>query len=347
MKIFLALAVAAFAQSATVRQLHVRFVETVDNAAKQKVLDELARTAPVSQYDVEALYDLFMRFPDDAVRNPTLESLQLMSPSNIGAEPLVLRCLADQEADSVLFGLKAALRLRTPAALPLVKKIAGRKFKQPTATDAAIIAERNAWWAQYEALSVLAQWEGEEALPLIRKKAREAAGVARLLGTHFWKQELPEIIEWSRGGTADRARAYAAAVAPAPSAALRASREPMLTAVRDVRADGELRHQLALKVGASSLPEEVPSLLKEYEAAPDDFTKKLWAAAVFATRDQQAVPLLKRFAQEDPQPLVRLGARFQLRDLLPPADYRPVLEWAAKSEPDRQNRELAERELKQ
>jgi hypothetical protein len=346
MKMLLILAVAAFAQTASVRQLHVRFVETVDNAAKQKVLDELARTPPVTQYDVEALYDLFMRFQDDSVRSAALASLQLMSPGNIGAEPLVLRCLGDQEADSMLFGLKAALRLRTPAALPLVKKIAERRFKQPTAMDAAVIAERNAWWAQYEALAVLAQWEGEEALPLIRKKSREAAGVARLLGTYFWQQELPEIVAWSRGGSSDKARAYAAAVAPAPGAALRASREPMMAVVRDVHADGELRHQLALKIGASSAPEEIGALLREYESASDDFTKKLWAAAAFVTRDPQVVPLLTKFSREDPQPLVRLGARFQLRDMLPPSDYRAVLEWAAKNEPDAQNRELAARELK-
>ena len=329
------------------RELHVRFIETVDPAAKQNILNELARTPPATLYDAEALYDLFMRFPDDPVRKATLDSLQLMSPGAVDIEPLLLRCLKDEEPDSVLFGLKGALRLRPAAALPLIKKIANRKFRYKAVTDAPLMTERNAWWAQYEALAVLAQWQGAEALPLIRRKTGEAGGVAQLLGLFFWKESLPQIVEWTEGSSKNKARAYQALAAATPTPSLRATREAMLKLLRDPKADGELRHQVAVKIGLSSIPEEVSSLLKEYETTADDYAKKLFAAAAFASRDPQILPLLTRFAKEDPQPLVRAGARVQLKDMLPPADYRPLIEWAARNDPDPQNRELADKEMKQ
>ena len=69
------------------------------------------------------------------------------------------------------------------------------------------------------------------------------------------------------------------------------------------------------------------------------------AAALFSSRDPQVAPLLLRFAKEDPQPAIRTGARLQLKDMLPATDYRALLEWAAKNEPDAENRDLALREL--
>lgn len=346
LSLFAAAALAQYPAPPTAHALYEKFIETVDAGAKAKVLEDLARTPATNSADVQGLYDMYMRFPDERVRRAALGSLQLMSPAAVSAEPLITRCLGDSELDSVLFGLKGALRLRSASLLPLVKKIAGRKFRHQTPADAAAVTERNAWWVQYEAVAVLAQWQGPEALPLARRKAAEAAGVARVLGQHYWEETLSDSLEWTRGDARERARAYEALDAPAPLPALRNTRETMMKFVADRAADAEARHKLALKIGASSKPEEVPALLAAHEAAADEYTKKIWAAAAFATHDPQIVPLLTRYAKENAEPLVRLGARIQLKDMLPPSEYRALLEWAAKSESDPQNRELAEKELK-
>lgn len=330
----------------TVHELRDAFVEAVENDRKRQALQELSRTPPESLADIEALYDLFMRFPDDSSRAAALASLQLLSPGAEAAEPLVMRYLEEPEPASVMFGLKAALRLRSRSALPLVVKIAQRKFKTRAANDAFIGSERDSWWTQYEALAALAQWQGEEALPLLIKKADEAPAVAKIMATFLWPQSLDRIAAWSGGKKEiDRQKAAAALDAPVPLSIMRATRERMLAFVRDPKAPAELRHQLALKAGACSTPEEVTALLKEREAAKDPATKRLLAAALFASRDPQIAPLLVQFAKEDPEIGVRAGARVQLRDMLPPADYRALVEWAAKNDPDAGNRELAKREL--
>jgi hypothetical protein len=330
----------------TVHDLRDAFVEAVDNDRKRQVLKEISQTPPTSLLDVEALYDLFMRFPDEMSRSAALDSLQLLSPDAEAAEPLVIRYLEEKEPASVMFGIKAALRLRSRSALPIVKQIAEQKFKTKAANDAFVGSERDTWWTQYEALAALAQWQGEEALPLLKKKANEAPNVAKLMGTFMWPQSLDQIAAWSLSKKEnDQNKAASALDAAVPLSVLRATRERMLAYVRDPKAAPELRHQLALKAGACSTPEEVGQLLKEHAAASNAETKRLLAAALFASRDPQVAPLLLTFAKEDPAIAVRAGARVQLRDMLPPAEYRALVEWAAKNDPDAGNRELARREL--
>lgn len=332
---------------ATARQLRDEFVECVDVSCKQRALDRLARTPPTGLNDVLALYDLFMRFPEDPARQAALDSLQLMSPTLQEAEPLLLRFLQEEEPASVLFGIKGALRLRSAQALPLLNALAKAKFKHASAGDASTITERNRWWVQYEALSALAQWQRKDALPLLIKKSKEAPAVARLIGLYLWPDALPLAVEWSKGSESDKARASAALEAPTPLGVLRGTREALEKLVLDPKADAELRHSLAIKLGLSSTPEEIGALLKKYDETKDAQTQRLIAAALFASRDPQIVPLLVRFSKEDPQPGVRAGARVQLKDMMPPAEYKAVLEWAAKSDPDPENRAAAERELKQ
>ena len=329
----------------SVRELRDAFVESVETDKKRQALARLAQTPPQSLGDVEALYDLFMRFPDETVRAATLDSLNRLTPAAQAAEPLVLRYIAQEEPESKLFGIKAAVKLHSTAAVPSIRKIAQRKFAQARADEAARPSDRNAWWTQYEALAALAQLEGEKALPLLEKKAKEAPPVARLMAMYLWPRSLPKVAAWSGAGAREQAMAAAALDAPIPLSALRATREKMLALVRDPKAPPELRHQLALRVGTSSTPEEVGALVKEQDAAADPALKRLLAAAIFASRDSQAAPLLLKYAKEDPQPGVRAGARLQLRDLLPPAEYRSLLEWAAQSDPDPENRETAKREL--
>lgn len=329
----------------SVRELRDAFVEAVDTDKKRRALARLAETPPQSLGDVEALYDLFMRFPDETVRSSALDSLNRLTPAAQAAEPLVLRYIAQDEPESELFGIKAAVRLRSTAAVPSIRKIAQRKFAQARADEAARPSDRNAWWAQYEALAALAQLDGANALPLLEKKAKEAPPVARLMAMYLWPQSLPKVASWAGGGAREQSLAAAALDAPIPLSALRATREKMLALVRDPKAPPELRHQLALRAGTSSTPEEVAALVKEQGAAADPAVKRLLAAAIFASRDPQAAPLLLKYAKEDPQPGVRAGARVQLRDMLSPADYRALVDWAAHSDPDPENREAAKREL--
>ncbi|MDE2038854.1 MAG: hypothetical protein KGO96_11775 [Elusimicrobia bacterium] len=331
--------------AASVRDLHDAFIEAVSDSSKAAILRRLSTTVPRDAGDLEALFDLFMRFPDRLVRDAAFESLTLMQPdSGAQADPLLLRYLDQNDPDSQLFGVRAALQLRSAAALPLVRRIAERKFRASSA-DEGLPAERNAWWTQYEALSALAQWEGAPALPLLKRKADEAPRIARIIGTYLWQPALSQIARWARGGVAARAEAEAALGAPTPLPALRATREAMLGYLHNRRAPFELRRRLAFKIGESSTPEEVAQLLKDYAAEKDAKTRRLIAAALFSSRDQQIVPLLLNFAKSDPEPGVRAGARVQLKDMLPAGQYQALLQWAAANDPDPANREMAKREL--
>jgi hypothetical protein len=327
---------------ASVKRLHDDFVEAVEEAPREPLLERLSRTQPVSQADIDALYDLWMRFTDKRVRGSALASLSLMNPSSPYLEPLFERYLNQPEPESKLFGIKGALRLKAGKALPAVRALAAKKFAQKEAADGPLEAERNAWWVQYEALGALAQWRPDEALPLLIKKSGEAPSVARLIGTHLWAQAQPQILKWAASSEpADRERAQRALEAPAPTAALRATRAAMLAALSDAKAPAELRHQFAVKVGVSSTPAEVDQLLKAHADAADPQTKLYFATALFSTRDKRAVPVLEEYAKGSPDANVRLGALIQLKDMLPPAEFRKLSDWFEKNDPDETNRAAA------
>src|SRR5436309_1127799 len=61
----------------SVGQLHEQFIESSDEAEKAKILSRLTRTPPESAREVQALFDLFMRFPQTDVRDAALNSLAL------------------------------------------------------------------------------------------------------------------------------------------------------------------------------------------------------------------------------------------------------------------------------
>lgn len=332
--------------AASIPQLKAVFIESTDDKAKVRALSELARTAPASANDVESLYDLFMRFPIDEVRGPVLGSLERLRPDVPGTETLLLRSLDDDDPASELFGLKGAETIQLKDAVPFVRKIAQRKFKYSTLEKAVTVDDRNRWSVQFEALAALAQLQGGRAVPLLEKKAQEAPQVARLMAEYAWPQALPTLVRWYSGSTEERLRAIEGLDADVAPAQLQPARARMLEIVGDEKADPELRHRLAAKVGLCSTHDEVTALLKSHDAAADPYTKRLYAAAAFASRDAQVVPLLVKFAKEDPTPNVRAGALVQLKEMLPAADYRAVLEWAAKNDPDQDNREVAQKELK-
>jgi hypothetical protein len=311
----------------SVAVLKERFLGATEENDRAKFLNQMARTAPVSAQDVSSLFDLFSRFPDPVLRQRVMESLSHLQPENPQLEPLFTTYLRQGEPESQLFGINGAFRLRSREALPLVRKIAEHKFAAPSAASINALSERNEWWTQYEALSVLAQWENEKSLPLLRSKVKETPAVARLLGQFYWKQTMPDLLKWAASSVpADHERAIQAAGAPIDPEDARATRSAMLAYIRDPKADEEVRHRFALKVGACSNDAEVDELAAEHDKASDDTMRLIWAAAVFAAHSQKSVPLLLRYARQSPDDLTRAGTRAELTDLLGEARTKALLE---------------------
>jgi len=260
-----------------------------------------------------------------------MDSLALIQAGSPQLEPLFVSYLKQPEPEAQLFGINGAFRLRSREALPLIQDIAKRSFKAAPVNDTAVLTERNAWWAQYEALSVLAQWEGEKALPLLRKKVDERPEAGSLLGRFFWRQTLPDLRKWFESDDPKVLRkAIAAAKASIEPDDARATRGAMLALMRDPKVDEELRHQLALKVGLSSDDAEAEALVAEHDQAADSHSKLLWASAAFASRSKKAVPLLVRYAKQSKDELWRRSLRTQLVDMLGEAEANALLEDAKK-----------------
>ncbi len=326
---FVLIATLAAAQTAgpTTAMLKERFNSSLDDAEKTAALEQLAKTAPVSGQDVAALFDLFSRDQNAGVRRAVMDSLALISRGSPQLEPLFVNYLKQPEPEAQLFGVNGAFRLRSREALPLIRDIAKRPFAAARVNDAAVLTERNAWWAQYEALSVLAQWEGEKAHPLLKKKADESPEVGRLLGRFFWRETLPELKKWTESKKPSvQRKALAAAGASIEPADARATRDAMLGLLRDPKVDEDLRHQLALKIGLSSDDAEAEVLVTEHDKASDTLTRLLWASAAFASRSQKVIPLLARYARQSEDERWRLASKAQLLDMVGEAQTKTLLE---------------------
>jgi hypothetical protein len=323
-----------------------QFNEEIDEAKKRAALEQITKTPPSEARDVRAIFDLFMRYSDDSLRRGVLSSLDAISPSAESLAPVFFSMLQDSEPESVLFGIRGSLKLRSVAALPEIEKLAKRKFEAKDPAELSSLAKRNAWWTHYEALYSLAQWKGAPVFELVLKKTRETPKAARILAILYWKKALPEIARWATGTAEDKDKAAEALSAVVPTPLLREARVDMDKILRDPKAERELRHQIAVKIGLSSTDEEVEALSKDYEASSDTGTRVMIAAAVFSSRSLKAVPLLMAYAKTNSDPVLRLGARSELKELLPTEQYLSLLEWAAASDPDSDNRKAAAVELK-
>jgi hypothetical protein len=309
------------AAPASVTVLKDRFIEAGSAAERTKILDQIAKTAPVSGQDVANLFDLFSRFTDTYTRDSVMASLARIAPGSPQLEPLFMTYLRQPEPEAQLFGVNGAFRLRARAALPTIRAIASKKFGASSVTENNMMTERNAWWTQYEALSALAQWEREKSYELLESKGRESAKVGALLGRYYWKQTLPKLRAWSESGDLmSSERAALAVAAPIDYADARATREQMLTLLRDPKVDAEIRHHMALKVGVSSTDEEAAALAAEHDAAKSDADRLFWATAAFASRSPRIVPLLVHYAVQTKDEAMRKGATAQLADMVGQAE---------------------------
>lgn len=311
----------------SVTVLKDRFIEAVNGAERTRILDQIARTAPRSGHDVAHLFDLFSRFTDTYTRDSVMASLTRLEPGNPQLEPLFMTYLRQPEPEAQLFGINGAFRLRSRVALPMIRDIAGRKFGASSVTENNMMTERNSWWTQYEALSVLAQWEPEKSYSLLEKKGQESAKVGALLGRYYWKKTLPKLKSWSQsGGLIASERAALAAAAPIDLADARDTREQMLKLLRDPKLDQEIRRLLALKIGVSSTDEEVAALIAEHDTVTDEDERLYWVTAAFSSRSPKAIPLLVRYARQTKDPLMRKGATAQLVDMVGEAEARKLIE---------------------
>lgn len=304
------------ADPVTVFGLKERYISAVERADKRAALDQLAVTAPRDLGDISALYDLFMRFPEPQARRAALASLDL-APVHPTLEPLTLTALRAIEPESVYFGAHLAAKTGTPAALEELRKVAARPLRAPSAEHTSLATERGTWWAQYEALDVLAAIDGERALPLLKSRMRESPAVGAIAGRRLWKTALPELLRLAASSKErERAAAREAARQPIDAEDARATRPELLAAIPNAKLDAEFRHQLALKAGASSDDAEAEELGRRYGSAKTEAERLLWASALFASQKPAAVPVLVKFASEDPDELRRLGARTQLVRML-------------------------------
>lgn len=355
MKTLLALLLAASAAAQTgmtapppgVTELHDRFVEAVDPIKKAKILDALSRTPAATTQDVQSLFDIFLRFDDTQARNAALSSLELITFENPDLDDLLLHYLQQPEPEARIFGIKGAARVRDAKAFPVIEKLAKKKFPYKKVDDAVLMSEKNEWWVHFAAVEAVAVWKGPDALPFLVKKSQEVPEVARLMGLYLWKQSLPYFEKWAASSkNVDQERAHAGLAAPAPLPELRDTRDRMLALLRDPASPRELRHQLAIKIGLTSKPEEIAGLIKEYDGLKNPEDRLMFRACLFATRDQQVAPILTKTAKEDENPLNRAGALVELKELLSPSEMKQLWTWTAANDPDEGNREMASRELK-
>ncbi|MBI5622786.1 MAG: beta-N-acetylhexosaminidase [Elusimicrobia bacterium] len=324
--------------AATITGLHDEYITAVEEPDRAKALARIAETTPVTTRDVQRLFDLFIRFPALPVRGAVMRSLHRLDPSRSHLESLFVSYMEEDDAEEQVFGINGAVIIRCGACLPKIKEVASRPLRAEGPADVLLLSERNAWWATYEALSALAQWEGKPSLPLLKRQLKASPRVAELMARHLWKETFPLLKEWTTGSKRARSQARWAWKADAPLSALRETYGDMLMVLRDPKADRELRHQVAIKVGLCSTAEEVAGFASEYEVAKDTDSRLLLSVAVFASRSDGAVPLLQRFVKENADPLARAGALGQLRTLLPAPEYRMLLEWVSKNDPNPDNK---------
>ncbi|MBI2386042.1 MAG: hypothetical protein HYV14_08510 [Elusimicrobia bacterium] len=314
------------APASSVTVLKDRFIEAGSSEERTRLLDQIAKTAPVTGQDVAHLFDLFSRFTDAYTRDSVMASLARIAPGSPQLEPLFMTYLRQPEPEAQLFGVNGAFRLRARAALPIIRSIAGRKFAASSVTENNMMTERNAWWTQYEALSALAQWEPEKSYSLLESKGLESAKVGTLLGRYYWKKTLPKLRSWSESGDLIASERAALAVsAPIDLADARATRDQMFKLLRDPKVDPEIRRHMALKIGVSSTDDEAAALVAEHDTVKDPGERLYWVTAAFSTRSPKVIPLLVRYAQTGDE-VMRKGATAQLVDMVGEAEARKLID---------------------
>ncbi|MDE2291696.1 MAG: hypothetical protein KGL53_06405, partial [Elusimicrobia bacterium] len=203
------------------------WISAVREKDRLNILQHLETTGPLTMDDLRWELDLYGR-DDQAARAAVIASVARLGPSDAALAPFFEALLQDPDPVLQGFGLLGADRLRSPASHELVLKICRRRFKRPAATVNMPPTDANLWFVEYNALTVLADWDGEKALPLLEQRAKEAPAVAATMAAHLWKAGLPTFLKWSDGGSrSDQELAEQAWNAPAPADQLRATKDAL------------------------------------------------------------------------------------------------------------------------
>lgn len=336
---------AVIPDSATVTFLAQQFTNAVRDKDRAALLGRLSRTKPVKDSDFRWLLNLYSRSQPE-VREHCEASLSLLGPEDTHVAVFLESLLQDEDPQLQRFGLVAAARVRPAEALPLVKALAEPAFKDPAPSINMSPADSARWGVHFAALAVLADWQGAATLPLLLKRAKEAPAVAELAVTRFWAPALEALVSWSESDrAADAACAAIGWTADVPRAQLAQTRDRLWALLLDKRRRAETRHRAGVKLGLAAEAADVDRLLAE-RAKADGGDRLLLDTALFATRSPKAVPVLVDYAKNAKDPATRAGTLSQLREMLPAAEYKGLLGWAAKDDPDPENRASAAAELK-
>lgn len=311
---------------------------------RKQLLVRLGEVKPRDDKDLRALLNLYSR-EEAAVRAQVEASLSRLAPVDIGLSPFFAFALQDEDPVFQIFGLIGAGRLRDPRSLDLVRDLAKKDFPAAELSIGMSPADAHRFTLQFNALRLLADWEGEKALPLVLKRSRDVPGAGEIAAMAFWEKALEEFVAWSESKRpADRARAAKAWGAPVARTKLAATKARLWKLALDRRRSVTTRHRAAVKLGICAEEADVDRLLAE-RAKAEGKVRALLDAGLFASRHPKAIPPLISYAKESSDPLARAGALFQLRLMMPPADYRALLEWVAKNDTDQENRTNATAEL--
>jgi len=322
----------------TLSDLADRYATEFRQPEQARLLEFIGKTKPVSDRDIRSLLNLYNRHPR-RVRGAIQKSLRHLSERDAHFDPFFVMLLHQPDTSFQAFGMLGALQIRSEAALPTIQRLAGRSLDRPDYPDEVAIT--------LQALRILAAWKAPGGLRALQKQTEEFPEVANLIALHYWQEAIADIIRWSESKkSAFNERARAAWKADVPVSDLRATRAKLKELVLNEKLQALTRHQASIKLGlASSKDDEAAELIRLREEAGDEKTKLYLLTAIFATRNQKAVPLLIEHAKTHPAAINRAGALAELKDLLNQEEYVELLRWMLKNDVDQENRTLAETEL--
>jgi hypothetical protein len=333
------------AQAGSISSLRLLFQESYKPEEKVKILEAIAARRARTGADLRALMSLFMTTDRSAQAASETSVRRLEKPQDSAFAPFFLALLEEEDPRLRMFSLIGIDRLRPEEALPVLHTVAKQKFEIPKPSLRTAPRPANEWTFHYEALGLLASWEGEKVLPLLHKRAEEAPTVAELASNYLWAENLPQLLKWSKAKRGDdRLRADAAWGADAPVESLRKTKAELWKTVENRRFDEQIRRHAARKLGFAADDADVDRLLKRRETSSKR-ERLLWETAIFASRNEKAVPLLRTYALEHENSDSRAAALSQLSGMLSPEEYRKLLIRMAESDPDPANRKRARRTL--
>lgn len=329
----------------SVAELAQAYITAVRGEDRVRVLARLGVVKPKDPNDVRALLNLMAR-EDSSARAKVEACVSLLSPADAALGPTFLGLLLDEDASLQILGLMGAARLRTPEALEPVRALAKKEFPAAQLSFSMSPVDANKWALQFGALRLLAEWEGEKALPVILKASKDVPAAGELAASFFWEKALDDLVSWSESRQqGDLTRAAKAWTAPVTCERLAPTRARLWSLAVDRRRKVETRHRAALKLGQCADETDVDRFLAE-RAKSGGKDRTLLDAGLFVTRHAKAIPILVEYARTGADPITRAGALYQLRSMMPAADYRALLQWASQNDPDLENRNNAAAELR-